>query len=349
MLDNVELSSREKQVFMSLMHGFITTAEPVGSRYLSKFYGLQISAATVRNVMADLEVKGLIFQPYTSAGRVPTTYGYRKYVESIKKTPLLSEENKQAIFDRLRRFSEDIDHITAKAADVLSEVSWQLGVVLAPQFHKGVLYRIELVPVSDQKVLLILNIQSGLIKTVMVEIENKISPDFLIELTQVINERIYGLTVSEFIHSIDDIFSDFDEKQRVILKAIRGRTKKLVALDNESGFHLSGARHMFSYPEFGTPEKMEKVLELLDRKDVLIRVMNERNAKDVGDGVSIVIGDENTEELMHNCSLITTTWEMDGMKGKLGVIGPTRMQYAKIISLVKFMSETMTYVINDSK
>lgn len=346
-MDNVELTSRERQVFMSLMHGFITTAEPVGSRYLSKNYGLSISAATVRNVMADLEVKGLIFQPHTSAGRVPTTFGYREYVESIKQTSLLSEENKQAIFDRLRRFAQDIDHITVKAADVLSDVSWQLGIVLAPRFHKGVINRIELVPVSDQKLLLILNIQSGLIKTVIVEIKNKISSGYLTELTQIINERIHGLTVSEFIHSFDDIFSDFDEKQKVILQSIRGRTQKLVDLDTEAGFHLSGTRHMFSYPEFSSPEKMEKMLELLDRKDVLVRVLNTRN--DQENGVSIIIGDENTEELMHNCSLITTTYEIDGIQGKLGVLGPTRMQYAKIISLVKFMAETMTCVINESK
>ncbi|MDZ7724532.1 MAG: heat-inducible transcriptional repressor HrcA [candidate division KSB1 bacterium] len=346
-MDKIELTARENQVFMSLMDGFISSAEPVGSRYLSKHYGLKISAATVRNVMADLEMKGLISQPHTSAGRVPTTFGYRKYVESIEQTLLLSEEKKQAIFERLQRFAQDMDHITARAADVLSDVSWQLGIVLAPRFHKGVLNRIELVPISHQKVLLILNIQSGLIKTVMVEIENNISSSFLTELTQVINERIHGLTVSEFINSFNDIFSDFDEKQRVILEAIKGRTRKLVDLDTEAGFHLSGARHMFSYPEFGTPEKMEKMLELLDRKDVLVRVLNTRSVHQE-DGVSIVIGDENAEELMRNCSLITTTYEIDGIQGKLGILGPTRMQYAKIISLVKFMAETMTFVINQS-
>ena len=348
-MDNIELTPRENQVFLSLMDGFIATAEPVGSRYLSKYYGLDISPATVRNVMADLEVKGLIFQPHTSAGRVPTTFGYRMYVESIKETSLLSAEKKQAIFERLRRFAQDMDHITAKAADVLSDVSWQLGIVLAPRFHKGVINRIELVPISEQKLLLILNIQSGLIKTVIVEIDNNISSDFLTELTQVINERIHGLTVSEFINSFDDIFSDLHDNQRMILQAIRGRTQKLVDLDTEAGFHVSGARHMFSYPEFGTPEKMGKMLELLDRKDVLVRVFNTRNEQKVENGVSIIIGDENTEELMRNCSLITTTYEIDGIKGKLGVLGPTRMQYAKIISLVKFMAETMTFVINDTK
>ncbi len=343
-----ELTDREKKIFFLIVHSFITTAEPVGSRYLSRNYGLDISPATIRNVMSDLEDKGLIYQPHTSAGRMPTTTGYRHYVDDLDVADILSDDEKQSIFKELQRFAEDVDHITTKAADVLSDISSQLGVVLAPRFNKGVLQKIDLVSISEQKILLILSIKSGIVKTVIMEIENQVSSDFLAEISQIINERLHGLTIEKIINSFDDIFADFDYKRRSFVRSIKKNASTLLTFDPDSSFYYAGTRKVFLQPEFESREKMERILELLDRKDILISVLSKRDI-DGNNGVSIVIGEENKEELMRNCSLVTATYNFEGIEGTIGVVGPTRMQYPKVIALVKYMSEMLSYMVNRKK
>ena len=339
-----ELSERERQVFLSIVHGFIRTAEPVGSRYLAKNYNLNISPATIRNVMMDLEEKGLISQPHTSAGRIPTTSGYRQYVNDLMSVQDLDDSVKKSIISQLDIFSQDVNLIVQKATEVLSKISSQLGVVLTPRFNQGRLNKIDLVSLSENKLLLILNVQSGLVKTVIVEIDKKV-PANLIETTrQLINERLHGLTLEELQDSIKKRFNDVDKDIRVLLNAIREKTD-LLKSEYDGDFHFAGARNVIFQPEFKNQEKIGKILELLDRRDVLIKILDGQESE----GVSIVIGDENQEDLMKNCSLITTSYNFDNARGTLGIIGPTRMQYPKIIALVEFMAETLSYLVTKNK
>lgn len=339
-----ELTEREKTVFMSIVHSFVQTAEPVGSRYLTKRYGLNISPATVRNVMMDLEDKGLIAQPHTSAGRVPTNMGYRQYVNSIMKSAKLSGREKKAIIRKLTDFSQDIDQIVEKSTTVLSEISNQLGVILSPRFNRGKLNKINLVSISDDKLLVILDIKSGLVKTIIVEIDSKVPQTLLETTTQLLNERLHGLSLGELQKSLKERFRDVDADSKRLLGAIERNADKLVHVDPEGDFHFSGVKKVISQPDFESKEKIGKILELLDRKDVLVKIMSEQEEE----GVSIVIGDENKEALMQNCSLITTTYQYKDTFGTLGVIGPTRMQYSKVIALVDFMAETLTYLTTGS-
>jgi len=339
-----DLTERERQVFLSIVHSFIKTAEPVGSRYLAKHYNLNISPATIRNVMTDLEEKGLITQPHTSAGRVPTDIGYRHYVESLKGAVKLTSVEKRSIVEQLKRFSEDLDLIIEKSSEVLSKISSQLGVVLAPRFNQGRLQKIDLIPLTNKKLLMVLSVQSGLVKTVIVEIDKAIPPGLLDTTTQIINERLHNVSINRLQQLFDERFRDLDFRKKTIVNAIKAKTNNILKYDANTSFHFAGAKNVISQPEFETKEKVSKILELLDRKDVLIRVMSERES----DGVSIVIGEENKEDLMKNCSVITTTYHLKDASGTIGVIGPTRMQYAKIIALVEFMAETLSYLVTES-
>ena len=336
-----ELSIRERQVFLAIVHGFVQNAEPVGSRFISKYYDLNISPATVRNVMADLEDKGLIWQPHTSAGRMPTTFGYRAYVDSLDGDRELSEIEQSIIVEKLAKFSRNADVIISKTAKVLGEISNQLGVVLSPRFAKGQLEKIELIQLSGPKLLLVLSVSSGLVKAIIVEIETEVTPGLLNDITNLINERLYGLSIEQLTQSLDERFKDLDKKSKALISAIRASTDDILQLDPESDFYFSGAHHVIQNPEFNSQEKVGHILELLDNKDLLVRVLTDQNKS----GVSIVIGEENKEVLMQNCSVITTTYQIDGATGMLGVIGPTRMQYAKIISLVQFISDTLHYLV----
>jgi len=336
-----ELTERERQVFLSIVHGFIKTAEPIGSRYLSKNYDLNISPATIRNVMMDLEEKGLIAQPHTSAGRIPTTTGYRQYVNSLMDVPRLSLAEKKSIIAQLEGFSQDVNLIIQEATKVLSKISSQLGLVLTPRFNKGRISKIELVPLANHKLLLVLNVKGGLVKTVIVEVEKDL-PKHRLESTQsVLNERLYDLSLEEMQQAITERFTDVDTDIVLLLKSIKDRSDQF-KFENDLEFHFAGAKNVISQPEFETRDKIEKILELLDRKDIIVKILDGQEAP----GVSIVIGDENQEDLMKNCSLITTSYSFDNAKGTLGIIGPTRMQYSKIVALVEFMAETLSYLVS---
>ncbi len=341
---STEFTSRERQVFLAIVHGFTSNAEPVGSRYISKHYNLNISPATIRNVMADLEERGLIWQPHTSAGRIPTTLGYRSYVDSLEKIDDLTVEEKEIITEKLELFTMDVDRVIGQTARILGDISNQLGIVLSPRFRRGVFHNIELVPVSDQKVLVVCSIRSGLVKSVIIEIENNFSPDFLHDTARLINERLSGLSIDKFAVSLDERFSDIDSKSKDLIGKIKENSEKILQIDPENDFYFFGAKNVIANPEFGSPDRVGPILELLDRKDVLVRVLSEHSSNDV----SIVIGEESAEELTKSCSIITTTYSIDGAIGTLGVLGPTRMQYAKIISLVKFMSDTLNYLVSKS-
>lgn len=341
---STELTPRERQVFLAIVHGFTMNAEPVGSRYISKHYNLNISPATVRNVMADLEDRGLISQPHTSAGRIPTTHGYRCYVDSLEKGDDLTDEEKEIITEKLELFTMDVDRVIGQTAHILGDISNQLGIVLSPRFQRGIFHKIELVPVSEQKVLVVISIKSGLVKSVIIEIDNDFSLDFLHETARLINERLTGLSIGQFSQSLNERFTDIDPKSKTLIEKIKDNSDKILQIDPENDFYFFGAKNVISNPEFGSPDQIGQILELLDRKDVLVRVLSEHSSNDV----SIVIGEESAEELTKNCSIITTTYSIDGAIGTLGVLGPTRMQYAKIISLVKFMSDTLNYLVSKS-
>jgi heat-inducible transcriptional repressor len=337
-----ELDERERQVFLSIVQTFIESAEPVGSRYLSKYTDLNLSPATIRNVMMDLEEKGFLCQPHTSAGRIPTDSGYRLYVDGLMDVANLTGTEKSQIYDQLTSFTRDLDQIVERASLVLSEISHQLGVILAPRFQQGKIEKIELIPLADSKVIFVLSIKAGLVKTVIVEIDPKIPTSLIEAISHLLNERLHGLSVGELYASFDERFRDLDAKMKTVLQVIKEKSEKLVTFEAQSDFYLTGTRTMLRHPEYASREKVGAILDLIDRRDVLVRVLSEHPDT----GISIVIGDENKEELMKHCSVITTTYTMQDTMGTIGIIGPTRMPYEKIIGLVKFMSETLGYLIS---
>ncbi len=345
LMEIAELTERERQVFISIVQCFIESAEPVGSRYLAKIAELNLSPASIRNVMMDLEEKGLIAQPHTSAGRIPTDIGYRFYVDSLMRNVRLTPNARRSIMEQLSRFSEDVDMIIDKASHVLSDISSQLGVVLAPRFNQGQLEKIDLISVSESKILVVLTIKSGLVKTIIVEVDQNVPASLLDGVRLLLNERLHGITVEDFQGSFDERFSDLDDESKKVLQLIKSKTDRLIGIESPVDFHITGAGRIIQQPEFASQERVGVFLNLIDRRDLLLRVLNESGSS----GVSIVIGEENKQDVLKNCSVITTTYNMAGATGTIGVIGPTRMQYAKIISLVEFMAETLGYLLGNQK
>jgi heat-inducible transcriptional repressor len=336
-----ELSERDRAVLRHVVQSFILTANPVGSRYIAKHSNLDLSPATIRNLMADLEERGYLNHPHTSAGRVPTDKGYRVYVDMLMDIEQLSSREMETIEKKLED-AEDRQELLAQASDLLGSISSQLSIVTNPQLASGKLDRLEIVSLSSNRVMVIISIQSGIIKTLVMEVLSAVSRDKLDRIAQVLNERLYGLTLKQiretfserfrdvqnedtglirlFVESVDDLFSDSKERDRLF---------------------ISGTRDILNQPEFDSPEKIRSVIELIDDKEVIIHVLDSHSEKEKN--LFISIGDENPEKRLKNYSIISTRYLIGDIFGTVSVIGPKRMNYSRIIPLVDHIAKAITH------
>ncbi len=340
------LSERERHVLNSIVENFVRNAAPVGSRYLAKKGGMDMSAATIRNVMMDLEEMGYVTQPHTSAGRVPTDKGYRLYVDSLMMIEMLSEQEKQQIFEQLHRVSQSVDTVLDAASQVLARVSSQLGVVLSPQFYQGVFEKIELVPIAEKKILMVLSIKSGLVRTIVMEVATDFSREVLEKTTQVINERLHGLSLEEIKQSLDRRMRHAGDANPDLIARIIESAGVLFTDDERRSLHFGGTNNIVNQPEFTDHQQLSKVLNLLENREILIHLFSQG---DSAEKITITIGDENREELIKHCSLITTSYHIGNISGTLGVLGPTRIRYSKMVALVDFMAKILTNVFEKNQ
>lgn len=341
-----KLSERERLILNSIVESFVHSAVPVGSRYLSKKSGMDMSAATIRNVMMDLEEMGYVAQPYTSAGRVPTDKGYRFYVDSLMMVETLSDAEKQHILELLRRDSQGVDTILDAASQVLARVSSQLGVVLSPRFYQGIFEKIELVPIAEKKILMVLTIKSGLVRTIVMEVAAEVSREVLEKTARVINERLHGLSLQEIKHSLEQRMRHAGDANPELIERIIGSADLLFSEDGRRGLHFGGTNNIVSQPEFTDHQQLAKVLNLLENREILIHLFEQG---DNSQKISITIGDENRDELIKHCSLITATYNLGHISGTLGVLGPTRIRYSKMVALVDYMAKILTEVLEKNQ
>lgn len=333
------LTNRESLILKSLITTFVESAAPVGSRYLSKVHHNRLSAATIRNVMMDLEDKGLVAQPHTSAGRIPTDLGYRYYVDGLMMIESLSQEERLEIDYGLNRLNnEDVEAILEKSCEVLSKISNQLGIILTPKFYQGKFKKLELISLSDTKLLVIISISSGLVKTVMMEINSKIPRNRIEQTAQILNERLSGLSLRQIRESIKNRMKDVSYGDEELIFQLAESADKIFSIQNDH-VHFKGTQNILSQPEFSDQERIGRILELIDNQKVLIHIFN--NTTNTDEKISITIGNENKEQLVNQFSLITATYKIGDVSGMLGIIGPTRMKYEKVTSLVDYLSKTL--------
>ncbi|KPL08420.1 hypothetical protein AMJ86_00515 [bacterium SM23_57] len=339
----MELVPRECLILESVIQNFIETANPVGSRLIAKKLKMCLSPATVRNVLMDLEDKGLLYQPHVSAGRIPTDQGYRVFVDKLMKRVKLSSPEKKRIQENLDGIVQNVDVILIRASQVLGEISKQLGVVLAPRFFQGVCENIKLINMSENKILVVISIKSGLVRTIIMEIATSVSDERLEGTARFLNERLCGLTLREIKESIDQRLKDVGEGDIGLIKLIINSADDLFDFDEHQVFHFGGTHHIVGQPEFANQNRAMKILELIENKrNIIVHVLNEC----LTNSISIMIGGENNIESMKDFSVISSTYRLGDITGVLGILGPTRMQYAKMIALVDYMADSMSDLLN---
>jgi heat-inducible transcriptional repressor len=337
------LSERDRQILQSLIDEYILTAEPVGSRRISRKYHLDLSSATIRNVMADLEEMGYLHQPHTSAGRIPTEKGFRFYVDSILEVRDLTRGEKEYIRRKYEISTMDISDIMRETSLALSKLSQNISIIMAPKFTSTVLKHLEFLKINESRILVILVSQSGIVQNKIVEVEEGICQDDLNRYSNYLNELFGGLSLEEVKEKlIEEMTKEKTMYNELLSKALRLGEQALYG-EEEAEIYIEGKINIFNYPEFAEIEKMKTLFKAFEEKSKIVKLLNKTL---VAKGVQIFIGLENQLPELQDCALITSSFSRGKqVLGTLGVIGPTRINYCKIIPVVDYTAKLISKIL----
>ncbi len=338
-----ELGERQESVLRHVVHNFIQTAVPVGSRFISKRFESHLSPATIRNVMSDLEEAGYLSHPHTSAGRVPTDMGYRYYVDYLMEIEQLSRGEQDLISEKLGALSNAED-LLRETSRLLGKITHQLSVVTSPQLSAGTFERLELVPVSSSKILVIISIRSGLVRTIMLEVGAELRRDLLEHISRTLNERLAGLTLQQIRETFVDRVRDVqNEKTGLIRLFIESVDQLFTDTKEKDKIHIGGATDIIEQPEFVDPRNFRGVIEMIENEEIIVHLL-ERHDEAGSRNVVVTIGQEN-DQSASNYSLLTTHYAIAGVTGKIGILGLKRMNYAKMIPIVEYVAHTVARIL----
>lgn len=331
MQDAEALSERERRVLEAVIETYIATAEPAASKLVAQRSALGISSASIRNTMSNLEAKGFLYHPHTSAGRIPTDAAYRLYVDRmVRGTPPDSKLREHLEFEL--GAANATEELLLRAAQVLGIVTQELGVAVGPALDEIILERVDLVAVSSDRLLLVLNLKSGTVRTIYVRLPGILSREQLDEVQRLLNERLGGLSIREVRASMGERLRNASASREAteLLDIILAEGDGLFDLQG-SDVLLGSSSGLVEQPEFASSERIRSLLSLTERRDLLRAALAERKK----DGMTITIGGEHGDPGLSGFTLVTSTYRRGGATGVIGVLGPTRMPYDKIIGLVE--------------
>lgn len=334
----MDLNERKLRILQAIIGDFIRTGEPVGSRTLSKKYEMGISPATIRNEMSDLEEMGFLTHPHTSAGRVPSDKAYRLYVNNLMQKRELSREEKLAINNKLHSNISELEKTIQHAASLLSEITNLTSFALTPDQNEDQLKYINIVPVDEETVVLMIVSESGKVSNTAIKLKVPYTQEGLEILSKSMTYNYRGKSISEVL-TIDIIrnFQTDIEAMNLLAENIMPNFMKTLENMLNVNLYMDGLKNIFSIPEYNDIDKAKMFIELLDKKEDFTQRLIKRD-----NGVIITIGNENAD-MMQDCSLITATYHIDGkLIGKIGVIGPTRMKYDEVTSVIEYVTENLS-------
>lgn len=343
------LSARERRVLEAVIQTYVQTAEPAGSRTVSRHFGLGVSPATIRNTMSDLEEKGFLFHPHTSAGRVPTNKAYRAYVDALLNTnPVAPNADRERLAEALTATDSPIESILRRAAQSLGILTQELGVAMGPRLATSILRSLDLVRLSDERLLMVLALEGGAVRTVFVEVAGSIAESALTEVTKVLNERLGGLTFEDIRTSLGRRLRDSvsvpnaRELLNIFIQEAEVLFDEQIVLSEEKVV-LGQASVLAEQPEFAAADRMRRLIELTERPHALAEALRKRGETS---GISITIGAEHEDERLRDFTVVTAEYHTGSLAGVIGVIGPTRMPYEKVISLVNHTSQLLSELLD---
>jgi heat-inducible transcriptional repressor len=337
-----ELSERQERILVRIIDTFIATAVPVGSRFLSKVLAqeLALSAATLRNEMSDLESMGYLTQPHTSAGRVPTDKGYRFYVDKMQ-PDTLSANDKYALVERLRPAADE--GVLRDASRIMGALTRTLAIVEIPLLSNAVIRRIEALPLSSTRLLVVVSLQSDIVRTLTLETTFSVEHTTIQTTLAILNERLAGKTLDFVRNNLQGVVQDISVENDSLLSLFVDSAKDIFAQEYLPGdrFHLAGTQHLFSQPEFERADQFRAVVELMENEDVIVHLLH--SAKQQNGQVQVLIGTEMQLDLVQDYSLIVAQYAFSSAIGTIGLLGPKRMNYARMCSVVDFVAHLLSH------
>lgn len=340
--DRPSLSDRERNILRLVVEQFVDTAGPVGSRSLAKDGAVDLSAASIRNTMADLEDMGYLDHPYTSAGRVPTKLGYRTFVDELMDTPELSEVEREVLKVKLARLVGDTEELLSESTRLLSKLTNLLGIALTPRLSTAILERLDIVPLSSARLMFVLSLKGGLVKTVVRRFQPDLQRAKIDRIVSLLNERIAGLTLMDIRDTYRDRLKDLSDETGLVDLVLEDASL-LFSEPDEGRLQFDGTQNILTQPEFQDPDDVRQLIETIEDENRVVQVLEnlfEANPDAVGQAV-VRIGSGAREDEMSDYSIVLSPYQFGDTVGSLGVIGPKRMDYGRAVALVENMATVL--------
>ena len=341
MSDNTSLLDiRKMRILQAIVDDYIMTAAPVGSRTVSKRSDMGLSPATIRNEMSDLTELGFLEQPHTSAGRIPSEKAYRLYVNHLMDSAKLTDEEAEYIKKHLDTRVSEVGEVIRQTARVLSDMTNYTSMVLVPQFSAMKVKRVSLIPVSEGSAMAVVVTNTGVTKNAMIHIPESLSPDDIEKISKLITSKLDGHRFGEAIESVlPSIRAEVGEQADAVCSMLEDIERSMDRTDVE----VVGASNILDYPEYSDASKARQFLAEIETGNYLQQVL--KDSSDVE--MSVRIGTENSNPDMQDCSVVTVTYKAGGKNiGSMGVVGPTRMDYGKVMAILKYMSSSLSDILN---
>ena len=335
----MELQGRKLKILQAIIRNYLETGEPVGSRTISKYADLNLSSATIRNEMADLEEMGLIKQPHTSAGRIPTDAGYRIYVDN-----LLAGERREVEEMRtmLLEKQDKLENLLQQAAKLLAANTNYTSMVSAPAVRQNKIKFIQLSQVDENNVLAVIVMEGNLIRNKVIPVEEPLDSENLLKLNMLLNTNLCGLPVENITLGLIEAIKKNAGIHTEIVSDVFDAAAEFVHAEEDLKIYTSGATNIFKYPELADHQRASELIGNFEEKQALSSIVQETLSGESETGIQVYIGDENPVAGMRDCSVVTATYELgDGMKGTVGIIGPKRMDYERAVNALQTIMQQL--------
>ncbi len=341
-----DLSERDVKVLEAIIHDYIETAEPVGSRTLARGHGLDVSPATIRNVMSDLEAMGLLAKPHTSAGRIPTAKAFKLYVESIMRVRPLPSRARARIERGYDPAPDGVGALVQRTGQVLARLTHHAAVVATPRFSQTTYRQIRFVRLRENRVLAILVTEAGLVQNRVLLVDAEVSQDELDRMGRYLDELLGDRTVAEVRAAIEEALEQDRVRYDALIRQALELGSKAVEEVDESDVHVEGQAALVDQPEFADRERLRELLAALEEKRTLLRILEDAER---GSGIQIYIGAESELAGSDDVAMVLAGYKRgERVLGALGVIGPTRMDYARLVPVVEYTATLVGKMLEET-
>lgn len=339
-----DLDDRKLKILNAIIQNYLETGEPVGSRTISKHTDLNLSSATIRNEMSDLEELGYILQPHTSAGRIPSDKGYRLYVDMLMEEKL---QEVNVIQEQLLEKADKMDQLLKQAAKVLANNTNYATMVSSPTYNRNKLKFIQLSQVDEEQLLTVIVMEGNIVKNKIVTVEEPLNNEDLLKLNMLLNTALNGMSIEEInlgmIARLKDQAGEYGEVIAEILSAV----ENVIQIDDDMEIYTSGATNIFKYPELSDNQSAQEIISAFEEKQQLAELVTQTLSHEENTGIQVYIGNEMPVQNMKDCSVVTATYELgEGMQGTIGIIGPKRMDYEHVMKTLKTLQSELDTIFH---